>query len=496
MTAVLLLLLAAAASGADPAGAAAVESCHGQEMPGDPEGLPRYDSSFCETARRLSAEDPAGGMPEYADVWAAHAEAEARRYLEYWEFYHRHADTGTLEIVPSASEPGQIPPNASVTIRFDHDGPGTGRFDYRFGFDRYSMSTSVPLVIDGRPAYGSEASCLRGFYYDTDSGACRPFPYCPPGTTPYDGVCYTERACREEHMGRYFDGEWWSCPPAEIRDSLAKPPPAWEVGGETAAELVGSCAGFRDLHARGGTVPDPGSVFCRMVAERNIATSDAWRITSEIDWEEYATRAAEHFVDGWMLYQQVADKETLEITASASAAGGGAPVPEMSATVRLDYPPHHYGHAGGIWPVDGGTFEHTFAVGVPRFGAELPVVIDGRPAPGADLRCPDGYFFEWDDATCMKYNPCPDGVTANGMCDTSNYCDFFMHGSWVACAGSPAEEERMRFDEEVAGPLAASIALAAAAAAGGMSILVHLRRRGRRRAGRSEAGQWSGLAPD
>ena len=87
----------AAAPGADPgatAAAAALESCHEPGGLSDLAGLPRYDSWFCEAARGLSAADPAAAMPSYADVLAAYADAEARRYLADWEFYRLHADPG------------------------------------------------------------------------------------------------------------------------------------------------------------------------------------------------------------------------------------------------------------------------------------------------------------------------------------------------------------------------------------------------------------------
>lgn len=170
---ILALLLAAAAAaagpGADP-GAAAVGSCYDPGGHWDEEaGLPPYDSAFCEAARRLGAAHPGGGMPPYADVWAEYAEYEVSLRLEYWEFYQRYANSSTLEIVPpdAPGAGGRLPPDASVTIRFDHDGPGEGRFEYVSGIDYRSMSPwRVPLVVDGEPAYGAEVSCPLGFYYN------------------------------------------------------------------------------------------------------------------------------------------------------------------------------------------------------------------------------------------------------------------------------------------------------------------------------------------
>lgn len=492
---ILALLLAAAAAaaagpGADP-GAAAIASCYDPGGQWNEEaGLPPYDSAFCEAARRLGAEYPGGRMPPYADVWAEYAEYKVNQSLEYWEFYQRYANSSTLEIVPSAAPDGdgRLPPDASVTIRFDHDGPGEGRFEYISGIDYWSMSPwRVPLVVDGEPAYGAEVSCPLGFYYNADAGACSPFPRCPVGTAPYDGVCFTDWVCREPHEGRYFGGEWWHCPPPEIRDSLFLPPPAWDVEGETAAELVASCSGFDDPHAGAGTVPDPGSVFCRMVGERGITESDARRITGEIDWEEYAGRAAAHLVDGWGFYQRVADRETLEV--GVSVAAGGDPVPGMNATLRLDYPRHYnYGRSGGF--VDAGTLEYTIPIGVGDGGPVLPVSIDGRPAEGAALGCPDGYFLQWPGPLCSRYDMCDyRSPVVNGMCDMSEYCDFFTNDSWTGCPNSHADEDARRFAEDVAGPLFAQLALPAAAvpaatAAAGAALLYRRRRnRARRGAG-------------
>lgn len=475
---------AAAAAGADP-GAAAVGSCYDPGGHWNEEaGLPPYDSAFCEAARRLGAEYPGGGMPAYADVWAEYAGDKAQRYLD-WEFYRQHADKGTLEIVPPSAPGGgggRLPPDASVTIRFEHDGPGEGRFDYALAIDYERAYWRAPLLVDGEPAYGAEASCPLGFYYNADAGACSPFPRCPAGTAPYDGVCFTDWVCREPHEGRYFGDEWWSCPPPEIRDSLFLPPPAWDVSGESAAELVASCSGFDDPHAGAGTVPDPGSVFCRMVGERGIAESDAWRITEEIDWEEYAKRAAAHLVDGWGFYRQVADRDTLEV--GVSVGGGGDPVPGMNATVKLDYPRHYQNYYRDGKFIDEGTLEYTLAIGVGGGGPTLPVMIDGQPAEGSTLGCLDGYFLQWPGTQCSRYDPCDyRSPVVGGMCDVSEYCDFFIRSSWSGCPESPAEEEARQFAEDVAEPLSAPLALLAAAipAAAAAALLY---RRHRKRAGR------------
>ena len=486
---ILALLLAAAAAaagpGADP-GAAAVGSCYDPGGHWDEEaGLPPYDSAFCEAARRLGAAHPGGGMPPYADVWAEYAEYEVSLRLEYWEFYQRYANSSTLEIVPpdAPGAGGRLPPDASVTIRFDHDGPGEGRFEYVSGIDYRSMSPwRVPLVVDGEPAYGAEVSCPLGFYYNAEAGACSPFPRCPVGAAPYDGVCFTDWVCREPHEGRYFGGEWWHCPPPEVRDSLFLPPPSWDVEGETAAELVASCSGFDDPHAGAGTVPDPGSVFCQMVGERGITESDARRITEEIDWEEYAERAAAHLVDEWGFYQQMGDRETLDV--GVSVADGGDPVPAMNATVRFDYPKSNRYYGGEAGKSDGGgTLEYTIPIGVGAGGPVLPVVIDGRPAEGAALRCPDGHILDWSGPRCNTYDTCNDRYpVVDGMCNRFEYCDIFKEGVWSDCPETQAELDAREFAEEVAEPLFAPLALLAAAVpAAAAGALLYRRRRNRAR---------------
>jgi len=483
---IIVLLLAAAAASVGQ-GSAVVGSCY---EPGghwnEEAGLPPYDSAFCEAARVLGAADPGGGPPTYADVWAEYAGQKARRHLDGWEFYRQYADAGTLEIVAPGSpgDGGRLPPDANVTIRFSHGGPGEGRFDYAFAIDYERASWRVPFIVDGEPAYGAEPSCPLGFYYNADAGACSPFPRCPVGTAPHDGVCFTDWVCREPHGGRYFDGEWWSCPPPETRDSLFLPPPAWDVSGESAAELVTSCSGFDDPHARRGTLPDPGSVFCRMVDGLNITASDAWRITEEIDWEEYARQAAAHLVDEWGFYQQVADKRTLEVGVSVTA--GGGPVPEMNATVRLDYPRHYQNYYKDGRFIDEGALEYTLAIGIGAGGPVLPVMIDGRPTEGADLGCPDGYFLQWPGPRCSSYDACDyRSPVVNGMCDMSEYCDFFTEGSWSGCPNSPTDEDARRFAEDVAGPLSAPLALLVAVFSAAGAALLYRRRRIRagRRAG-------------
>lgn len=219
-----------------------------------------------------------------------------------------------------------------------------------------------------------------------------------------------------------------------------------------------------------------------MVGERGITESDARRITEEIDWEEYAERAAAHFVDGWGFYQRVADKETLEV--GVAVAAGGDPVPEMNATVRLDYPRHYqnYGRSGGF--VDAGTLKYTIPIGVGDGGPVLPVSIDGRPAEGAALGCPDGHFLQWPGPLCSRYDFCDyRSPVVNGMCDMSDYCDFFINDSWTGCPNSPADEEARQFAENVAEPLFAPLALLAAAvpaaAAGALLYRRHKRRAAR-----------------
>ena len=414
----LALLVAAAAVGGGQGGHLAdvlAESCAIADGRTPPAWAPRPESAFCRAAALAGAVPSDGQRLVEPAFWSEFAASEARDFVGRWEFYQRHADRDTLEIVPSVSDPAvAFPPDVSVTIRFAHSGPGGGHVEHVYAMDNYRFAfLSLPYVVDGPAPHAAAVTCIDGFYLDIDADMCRPLPACPPGSVLYDELCVSPSACRGSGGTYVVDGERWECPPSGVLDILiaAPDPAAPPLASDDTTHLAPS---------------NPcGSAGLESTPCADQAASGAPRTGGGTGEGTYAELVALRFVDGWGFYRHYADKGTLEV--SPPEAGAGGPAPEVGATLRFDYAGHQRNFVGR-W-MAGGTFEHTLGIGALAGGRVMPVMVDGKPAPGAQVRCPDGYFHDWADTECWFEPKCPAGAAVrDGICQQAPGWEYFHAG--------------------------------------------------------------------